>query len=108
MKVACYLFTIRYSLFASWNHLADRAGVVGGEEQPAVGNGDDGACAAACNRDRVFADDRAVRPHATDLVGKVLGEPEVAVRRHGDAAQGGVRRLDRPFGDAALRVAAPE
>src|SRR5262249_34152230 len=65
---------------------ADRARVVGGEEQPAIGNRDDGACSAAVDRNRIFTDQLAVRRHAADLVGKLLGEPEIAIRRHGDAA----------------------
>src|SRR5215831_10595448 len=65
---------------------ADRARVVGGEEQPTIGNRDDGACSAAVDRNRIFTDQLAVPRHAPDLVRKVLGEPEVAVRRHGDAA----------------------
>src|SRR5262245_46814920 len=65
---------------------ADGAGVVGGEEQPAIGNRDDGACPAAVDRNRIFTDHLAVRRHAADLVGKILGEPEIAVGCHRDAA----------------------
>src|SRR5215472_16866013 len=68
------------------NDFADRAGVVGGEEQPAIGNRDDGACPAAVARNRIFTDHLAVRRHAADLVGKILGEPEIAVGCHRDAA----------------------
>jgi hypothetical protein len=68
------------------NDFADRARVVGGEEQPAIGNRDDGTCSAAVERNRIFTDQFAVRRHAPDLVGKILGEPELTIRRHGDAA----------------------
>ena len=84
--------SIRYSLLAirpispPRDDFADRAGVVGGEEQPAIGNRDDGACPAAVDRNRIFTDHLAVRRHAADLVGKILGEPEIAVGCHRDAA----------------------
>src|SRR5262249_37368618 len=87
---------------------ADRADVVGGEEQPTIGNRDDGARPAAVDRNRIFTDHFAVRRHAADLVGKILGEPEISVRRHRDAAQRSVRGLHRPLGDTALRVDTPE
>src|SRR6266545_5447653 len=88
----------------SRNDLADRAGVVGREEQPAIGNGDDGARAAAFDGNRIFPDYLSVWRHAADLVGKVFSEPEVAIRRHRDTAQGRVRGLHRPLGDAAVRI----
>src|SRR6516164_6090864 len=65
---------------------ADRAGVVGGEEQPTIGNRDDGACPTGVEGNRIFTDQFAVRRHAADLVGKILGEPEIAVGCHRDAA----------------------
>src|SRR5262249_41291970 len=83
---------------------ANCAGIMGGEEQPPIGNGDNGACAAALDGNRVFADHSAVRCHAADLVGDIFGKPKIAVRRHRDAAQGSIRRLHWPLGDTALHV----
>src|SRR5262249_10708346 len=87
---------------------ANCAGVMGGEEQPAIGNGDNGACAAAVEGNRIFTDHFAVRSHAADLVGNIFGKPEIAIGRHRDAAQGSIRGLHRPLGDMASGVDASE
>src|SRR5262245_14317834 len=49
---------------SSRNDLADRARVVGREEQAAIGNGDDGARAASIDGNYIFPDHLSVRRHA--------------------------------------------
>src|SRR5258708_34607535 len=83
---------------------ADGAGTVGGKEQPAIGDGDDGARATTVDGNRILVDHFAVRRHAADLVGEVFGEPEVAVWRHGYAPHGSVGGLHWPLGEVPLRV----
>src|SRR6516164_7862683 len=81
------LLATRYSPSPPRYHLTDRTDVVRGKEQAPVRQRGDGARAATFDRKRVFADELAVRRHTADFVGKILGEPKIAIGRHGDAAQ---------------------
>jgi hypothetical protein len=71
----------------SWTHFTDASDVVLAEEQPSIGCADDRAHAAVTRRDIVFADQRSVGSHSSDLVGGVLREPEIAVGARRDAAE---------------------
>src|SRR5258707_7027205 len=66
--------------------LTNGAGIVRGKEKPSVRRRNDGTGPAIWRRDFVFADDGAVRRHSANLVGKILGEPEIAAGRDRDAA----------------------